>query len=222
MKIDYKPVLARLQESHGSTMLGNFGNDDPWQTLIATILSARSRDETTEIVARELFRIYPDCGSLAAAPVRKVEKLVKRTGFFRTKARRIIQVSKLLMSNHGGQVPSDMDSLLALPGVGRKTASCVLVFAFARSAIPVDTHVHRISNRLGWVRTKTPEKTEIALRKLIQESDWLLINDLFVFHGKNICKPIRPLCTICAVEPLCAKRIKKARKQIKIKSRSRS
>src|SRR5262245_1455781 len=215
--INYKPVLEKLHESHGSTMLGNFGNDDPWQTLIATILSARSRDETTEIVARELFQIYPDCASLAAAPVRKVEKLVKRSGFYKTKARRIINVSKILMSQYGGKVPADMDSLLALPGVGRKTASCVLVFAFATSAIPVDTHVHRISNRLGWVRTKTPEKTELALRKLIQETDWLPINDLFVFHGKNVCKPIRPLCTICSIEQYCAKRIKK-----KPNARSRS
>ena len=214
---NYKPVLEKLQLSNGSTMLGNFGNDDPWQTLIATILSARSRDETTEIVARELFQIYPDCASLAAAPVRKVEQLVKRSGFYKTKARRIIQVSKILMAQHGGQVPGEMDSLLALPGVGRKTASCVLVFAFARSAIPVDTHVHRISNRLGWVRTKTPEKTEFALRKLIQETDWLPINDLFVFHGKNICKPIRPLCTICTIEQYCAKRIKK---KPKVRSRS--
>jgi endonuclease-3 len=215
--INYKPVLEKLEQSHGTTMLGNFGNDDPWQTLIATILSARSRDETTEIVARELFQIYPDCGSLAAAQVRKVEKLVKRSGFYKTKARRIIQVSKILMAQYGGQVPCDMDSLLALPGVGRKTASCVLVFAFARSAIPVDTHVHRISNRLGWVRTKTPEKTELALRKLIQETDWLPINDLFVFHGKNICKPIRPLCTICTIEQDCAKRIMK---KPKVRSRS--
>jgi endonuclease-3 len=215
--INYKPVLEKLQGSHGSTMLGNFGNDDPWQTLIATILSARSRDETTEVVARELFQIYPDCASLACAQVRKVEKLVKRSGFYKTKARRIIQVSKILMDQHGGQVPGDMDSLLALPGVGRKTASCVLVFAFATSAIPVDTHVHRISNRLGWVRTKTPEKTEFALRKLIQETDWLPINDLFVFHGKNICKPIRPLCSICSIEQYCAKRIKK-----KPNTRSRS
>ena len=113
------------------------------------------------------------------------------------------------MDQYGGKVPGDMDELSALPGVGRKTASCVLVFAFAQSAIPVDTHVHRISNRLGWVRTKTPEKTELALRKLIGEEDWLPINDLFVFHGKTICKPIRPLCTICAIEQYCAKRIKK-------------
>lgn len=120
--INYKPVLEKLQVSHGSTMLGNFGNDDPWQTLIATILSARSRDETTEVVAHELFQIYPDCASLARAPVRKIEKLVKRSGFYKTKARRIIQVSKILMDQHNGQVPGDMDSLLALPGVGRKNS----------------------------------------------------------------------------------------------------
>src|ERR1041385_3886387 len=120
MNIQYKAVLEGLREYHGSTMLGHFGDDDPWQTLIATILSARSRDETTEVVARELFKIYPDCESLANAPVRKVEKLVKRTGFYKTKARRIIQVSRVLMQKYGGKVPSNMDELLLLPGVGRK------------------------------------------------------------------------------------------------------
>ena len=219
MHLEYKKILEKLQVYHGRTMLGNFGQDDPWQTLIATILSARSRDETTEIVARELFRVYPDCASLAAAPVKRIEKLVKKTGFYKTKARRIINVSRLLMEKYGGKVPSDMDELLSLPGVGRKTASCVLVYAFAQAAIPVDTHVHRISNRLGWVRTKTPEKTEMALRKIIGEEDWLAINDLLVFHGKNVCKPIRPLCSICVAESLCAKRIKINRRVAKKKKR---
>ncbi len=219
MHLEYKKILEKLQVYHGRTMLGNFGQDDPWQTLIATILSARSRDETTEIVARELFRVYPDCASLAAAPVKRIEKLVKKTGFYKTKARRIINVSRLLMEKYAGKVPSDMEELLSLPGVGRKTASCVLVYAFAQAAIPVDTHVHRISNRLGWVRTKTPEKTEMALRKIIGEEDWLAINDLLVFHGKNVCKPIRPLCSICVAESLCAKRIKINRRVAKKKKR---
>ena len=209
MKRDYQSVLDGLKEYHGTTMLGHFGQDDPWQSLIATILSARSRDETTEVVARELFAVYPDCASLAKAPVRAVEKLVKRTGFYKTKARRIINVSKLVMERHGGIVPDNMEELLALPGVGRKTASCVLVYAFGKPAIPVDTHVHRISNRLGWTRTKTPEKTEMALRKWIPSEDWLDVNDLLVFHGKNVCKPIRPLCSICSIAPYCAKIIKR-------------
>jgi endonuclease-3 len=210
--MDYSKVLQMLSESHGSTMLGHFGQDDPWQTLIATILSARSRDETTEVVARELFQQFPDCASLATASVRRIEKIIKRTGFYKTKARRIINVSRILMKDHGGQVPDNMDALVSLPGVGRKTASCVLVYAFAKAAIPVDTHVHRISNRLGWVKTTTPEKTEQALRRLIEEKDWLLVNDLLVFHGKNICKPIRPYCSICSVEPYCAKIIRKKKK----------
>src|SRR5438876_9473968 len=137
MKINYIPVLKTLAKSHGSTMLGHFGDDDPWQTLIATILSARSRDETTEVIARELFAVYPDCASLSQAPVKKIEKLIKRSGFYKTKARRIIGVSRILMERHSGVVPSTMDELLALPGVGRKTASCVLVYAFGRAAIPV-------------------------------------------------------------------------------------
>ena len=219
MHLEYKKILEQLQIYHGRTMLGNFGQDDPWQTLIATILSARSRDETTEIVARELFKLYPDCASLAAAPVKRIEKIVKKTGFYKTKARRIINVSRLLMERYGGKVPSDMDELLSLPGVGRKTASCVLVYAFAQAAIPVDTHVHRISNRLGWVRTKNPEKTEMALRKIIGEEDWLAINDLLVFHGKTVCKPIRPLCSICVVEALCSKRIKTHHRVTKKKKR---
>src|SRR5688500_12978689 len=110
-------ILEGLKAAHGSTMLGDFGQDDPWQTLIATILSARSRDETTEVVARELFAVYPDCKSLADAPVRKVEKLIKRSGFYKTKSRRIIEVSRLLMERYGGQVPMDLDRLLELPGV---------------------------------------------------------------------------------------------------------
>jgi endonuclease-3 len=205
----YRQILRILEVHHGSTMLGHFGHDDPWQTLIATILSARSRDETTEVVARDLFRVYPDCQSLANAPVRKVEKIIKKTGFYKTKARRIIGVSKLLMEKYKGNVPESFDELLALPGVGRKTAACVLVYAFGKAAIPVDTHVHRISNRLGWVSTKTPEQTEFALRSAIPEKHWLAINDLLVWHGKNVCKPIRPLCSICQIESLCAKVIAK-------------
>jgi endonuclease-3 len=208
-RMNYSAVLQALLSHHGSTMLGHFGDDDPWQTLIATILSARSRDETTEIVARELFKVYPTCDSLANAPVRKVEKIIKKTGFYKTKARRIINVSKLLMERYGGQVPNDLEKLLELPGVGRKTASCVLVYAFGTPAIPVDTHVHRISNRLGWVATKHPEKTEVALREMIAQKDWVVINDLLVFHGKTVCKPIRPLCSICTIEAYCAKIIAK-------------
>ena len=221
MALQYEPILEGLKSYHGSTMLGHFGHDDPWQTLIATILSARSRDETTEVVARHLFEKYPDCRSLASAPVRTIEKLVKKTGFYKTKARRIIEVSRVLMEEYGGVVPSEMDALTALPGVGRKTASCVLVYAFGKPAIPVDTHVHRISNRLGWVKTKTPEKTEAALRSLIQEKDWIMINDLLVFHGKNICKPIRPLCSICRIEPFCEKRIGKSKNGQKTRVRKK-
>ncbi|HJZ11922.1 MAG TPA: endonuclease III, partial [Acidobacteriota bacterium] len=165
MKRDYRLVLKKLSEAHGSTMLSNFGDADPWQTLIATILSARSRDETTEAVARNLFQKYPTCRSLAAARVRTIEMLIKKTGFYKTKARRIIEVSRLVMKRHDGRVPDQLDALLALPGVGRKTAACVLVFAFGKPAIPVDTHVHRISNRLGWVKTKNPEETEQRLMK---------------------------------------------------------
>jgi endonuclease-3 len=202
--VEVSTVLEELRAGHGSTMLGVFGKSDPWQTLIATILSARSRDETTDVVARKLFARFGDCGSLARARLPEVERLVKKSGFYRTKARRVIEVSRILVKEYGGRVPDSMEELLALPGIGRKTASCVLVYAFGKPAIPVDTHVHRISNRLGWVKTRTPEQTEEALRKAVPERDWLLINDLFVFHGKNICRPVRPLCSRCAVRAHCA------------------
>src|SRR5262245_43906336 len=199
MAMQYEPILETLKSYHGSTMLGHFGHDDPWQTLIATILSARSRDETTEVVARHLFEKYPDCKSLAVAPVRTIEKLVKKTGFYETKARRIIQVSRVLMEEYGGIVPSEMEALTALPGVGRKTASCVLVYAFGKPAIPVDTHVHRISNRLGWVKTKSPGQTERALERLLPPRHWLEVNELLVAHGKAICRPVAPRCPECPV-----------------------
>lgn len=218
MKSDYRKVLEALQDGSGSTMLAHIGDDDPFQTLIATILSARSRDETTEVIARDLFKKYPDAASLSKARVRTIEKVVKKSGFYKTKARRIIEVSKLLMDRFGGAVPGDMDTLLSLPGVGRKTASCVLVYAFNKPAIPVDTHVHRISNRLGWVKTSTPEKTELALRKKIAEQHWIPINDLLVTHGKNICKPIRPLCSVCKIEPYCDKVLKRSPRRQKAHS----
>lgn len=207
-KEPYGAVLRRLRASRGRTMLAQMGKDDPWQTLIATILSARSRDETTDVVARSLFQRYPECRNLATARVTDVERVVKKTGFYHTKARRIIEVSRILMECHGGRVPEKLQELLALPGIGPKTAACVLVYAYGKAAVPVDTHVHRICNRLGWVKTRTPEQTEQELRSRVPRRYWLLINDLFVYHGKNTCKPIRPLCSTCPIEAYCAKQLK--------------
>jgi len=175
----------------------------PLSILIGTILSARTRDENTSAVVRKLFARYKSARSLAQAKLLDVEKIIKSTGFYHVKAKRIIEVASLIDSRYSGKVPDTLEELLKLPGVGRKTANCVLVYAFEKPAIPVDTHVHRISNRLGLVQTKTPEETEFELMKKIPKKYWLRINDTFVMYGQNICKPISPLCDVCQIKKEC-------------------
>lgn len=178
-------------------------NDNPLSILIGTILSARTRDENTSAVVKNLFSKYKTAGDLAKAKVSDVEKIIKSTGFYRVKTRRIIEVASIIESKYGGKVPREIEELTSLPGVGRKTANCVLVYAFDKPAIPVDTHVHRISNRLGLVETKLPEETEIELMKKVPRKHWLRINDIFVMYGQNICKPISPLCSVCQIRKEC-------------------
>jgi len=178
-------------------------NGSPLSILIGTILSARTRDENTSAVVRKLFLRYKTARALARAKVSDVEKIIKSTGFYHVKAKRIIEVASIIDSKYSGKVPQALDKLIELPGVGRKTANCVLVYAFDKPAIPVDTHVHRISNRLGLVKTKTPEDTEVELMKKIPKEHWIRINDTFVMYGQNICKPISPMCTVCKIKREC-------------------
>ena len=178
-------------------------NGSPLSILIGTILSARTRDENTSAVVRKLFARYKTAHDLAMAKVPEVEKIIKSTGFYRVKARRIIEVASIIDSKYSGKVPQTLEKLVELPGVGRKTANCVLVYAFDKPAIPVDTHVHRISNRLGLVKTKTPEETEQKLMEKVPRKHWLRINDTFVMYGQNICKPISPMCKVCQVRKMC-------------------
>ncbi len=178
-------------------------NGSPLSILIGTILSARTRDESTSAVVRELFSKYKTARSLAKAKLSDVEKIIKRTGFYHVKAKRIIEVASIIDTKYLGLVPKTMEELISLPGVGRKTANCVLVYAFDEPAIPVDTHVHRISNRLGLVNTKIPEETEIELMKKIPREYWIRINDTFVMYGQNICKPISPMCPVCQIKKEC-------------------
>ena len=191
------PRMTALRELHEAETGG------PLSILIGTILSARTRDENTSVVAKKLFSKYKTARSLARAKISDVEKIIKSTGFYHVKARRIIEVASIIDSQYHGKVPDNLDELLKLPGVGRKTANCVLVYAFEKPAIPVDTHVHRISNRLGLVETKTPEETEFALMKKIPKKYWLQINDTFVMYGQNICKPISPMCDVCQIKKEC-------------------
>ncbi|TLX77835.1 MAG: endonuclease III [Thaumarchaeota archaeon] len=191
------PRMTALRELHEAETGG------PLSILIGTILSARTRDENTSVVVKKLFTKYKSASSLAQAKLSDVEKIIRSTGFYHVKAKRIIEVASLIDSKYSGKVPDSLDELLKLPGVGRKTANCVLVYAFDKPAIPVDTHVHRISNRLGLVQTKTPEETEIELMKKIPKKYWLKINDTFVMYGQNICKPISPMCDVCQIKKEC-------------------
>jgi endonuclease III len=191
------PRMTALRQLH------DVEKGDPFAILIGTILSARTKDENTTKVVRRLFLRYKGVNELAAANPKDVEKIIKSIGFYHVKSRRIIEVAKIIKSQFGGKVPQDLDQLITLPGVGRKTANCVLVYAYEKPAIPVDTHVHRISNRLGLVETKTPEETEIALMKKIPQEYWLQINDTFVMYGQNICKPVSPMCEVCKIRKLC-------------------
>ena len=176
---------------------------DPFKILIGTILSARTRDETTTNVIEILFSKFKNPDELSRANLNQIKRLIQKIGFYNVKATRIKMVSKMLVDKYDGKVPSNIEDLLAFPGVGRKTANCVLVYGFGKPAIPVDVHVHRISNRIGIVNTKKPEETEIVLQKAIDMKYWTSINETFVVFGQNICLPIKPKCNLCRLTELC-------------------
>jgi endonuclease III len=178
--------------------------ENPFQVLIGTILSQRTRDENTDRASELLFAKYPGAKELAAASPRNVERLIYGTGYYRTKARHIRATAKAILDRFEGKVPADRELLLSLPGVGPKTANCVLVFGYGLPAVPVDTHVHRIANRLGLVHTRTPEQTEQEIVRKVPPEYWIPLNPLLVQHGQNICRPNRPLCPLCPIAEYCA------------------
>lgn len=198
-------VLSGMAErARKPSMLGSFsGRRSAFQILIATILSARSRDERTDEVAAALFRKYPKAKDLAVLSPSRLHGLLKPIGFYRAKAGYLVETARRIIDRHNGRVPRTLEELIALPGVGRKVANCVLVYAFGIPAIAVDTHVHRISNRLGWVETRTPEETEKALIDFLPRAHWLEVNDVMVRFGKSICRPISPRCGECPVRKDC-------------------
>ncbi|MGA2199551.1 MAG: endonuclease III [Nitrososphaerales archaeon] len=176
---------------------------DPFRILIGTVLSHRTRDESTSKASRRLFSVYDTPEKLANADPKSVTELIRAVGFYNVKTKNVIRVAKQLVSEFGGRVPEDMESLLTLHAVGRKTANCVLVYGFNRPAIPVDTHVHRIANRLGLVQTKKPEETELALMRTVPRRYWLQLNELFVRFGQTTCKPVGPRCDTCTLTTNC-------------------
>ncbi|MDI7270047.1 MAG: endonuclease III [Myxococcota bacterium] len=176
---------------------------NPFDVLVSTVLSLRTKDETTEPAAERLLAEAAEAAALAAMPAARIERLIFPVGFYRRKAEHLRGISRILVERHGGAVPADMDRLLALPGVGRKTANLVLSAGFGIPAICVDTHVHRIMNRWAYVATRHPDETEAALRAKLPRGRWLTINRLLVLFGKSICRPVSPLCSACPVAASC-------------------
>jgi endonuclease-3 len=207
---DVEPVMRRLAraidglEPPAVEKISEAQQENPFHVLIGTMLSARTQDATTLAASTRLFRAAASPRAMAALTVRRIERLIYPVSFYRHKARHVKAASRLLLQRFGGKVPGTMEELLLLPGVGRKTANLVLILGFkSRRNICVDTHVHRISNRLGWVHTTTPEETEQALYRVAAERWWPYINLYLVTWGQNVCRPVYPRCQACVLAPVC-------------------
>lgn len=200
-------LVQRLEdfrrECRVTTLAEEEKSRSPFRLLVACVISLRTKDEVTAEASQRLFAIAPDSERLAELDVESIAKAIYPAGFYNTKARQLKGIGRILRDEYGGEVPPDESALLALPGVGRKTANLVLGLGFGIPAICVDTHVHRISNRLGLVKTKTPEQTERALNEVLPGDLWVPINDLLVTFGQNRCHPTSPRCTECPLEDLC-------------------
>jgi endonuclease-3 len=187
---------------------------EPFEVLIATLLSAQTRDPVTAAASARLFRAARTPKTMAKLSVADIQKLIYPVSFYRNKARHVAATCRRLVDHYRGRVPGTMEELLTLPGVGRKTANLVLILSFkSLKNICVDTHVHRISNRLGWVKTRTPEQTEQALYRATEERWWPYINLYLVTWGQNVCRPVYPRCGECAIRPMCAQRGVRAQKR---------
>lgn len=208
MALDIRIFLERLKEAYKAwnapviTLMAGIGAT-PFEVLIATLLSLRTKDEVTAVAARRLFGVASTPDALLALGEAEISKLIYPVGFYPTKAKRIMEISTLIREKYAGVVPSDLDELLTLPGVGRKTANLVLVEGYKMDAICVDTHVHRISNRIGYVTTKNADKTEMALREKLPKEYWVIYNEILVAFGQVLCRPVSPFCSTCPVADLC-------------------
>lgn len=202
-------ILKEYVQQFPDPAVERVGNRDPFRVLVSTVISARTKDSVTRAAAKRLLEVAKDPYDLLKVGKDRIAELIYPSGFYRTKARHLIELSQALVDRFGGRVPDDMDDLLSLKGVGRKTANLVLVLGFDRYGICVDTHVHRIVNRWGFVETRNPFETETKLRKRLSKKHWKEINRILVTFGKNVCRPLNPLCRMCPIEDYCAKRIVK-------------
>jgi endonuclease III len=185
---------------------------DPYKVLISTILSLRTKDSTTHEATSRLFLIAGSPEKMIGIPIDEIEKAIFPVGFYHTKARNIVETSRTILDKYCGKVPDNLDELLNLPGVGRKTANLVLILGFDKMGICVDTHVHRITNRWGYLKTKNPDETEMVLRKKLPKKHWKEINNLLVPYGQNLCVPVSPFCSKCKITGYCERiGVKKSR-----------
>ncbi len=191
------PIVSRKKQDIPET---------PFVTLISCLLSLRTKDEVTAGASRRLLTKYHTPQKIVQLSQNQIETMIYPVGFYKTKAKRIKDISRILLEKHQGNVPDSMEGLLSLKGVGRKTANIVMVYGHKKHGyLPIDTHCHRIPNRLGWIRTKTPEETERALIKILPQKYWDDFNDLFVRFGQTICVPVSPFCSRCSLQKYCKK-----------------
>ncbi|MCL2411653.1 MAG: endonuclease III [Treponema sp.] len=220
-KIDFEGIFKKLNKWHENlcaaqngvggvrsndpsvTTIAELYRSQPWAVLVSTILSLRTKDEVTIVASK---RILKEAGSpelLLLMKEKEIEKLIYPVGFYRNKAASLKKIAQILLDQYNGKVPHTMEDLLSLPGVGRKTANLVLVEAFDKDALCVDIHVHRITNRLGWLKSKNPDETEMILRELMPVKYWKRINYLLVLYGQNLCRPVSPYCSKCVIKQHC-------------------
>lgn len=200
-------VLKQESQNWNAPVVGlnSLTQKDPFKILFATILSLRTKDEVTKNASLRLFALATNAKTLAKIPLKTLESAIYPVGFYKNKSAQILEIARLINTKHKGVVPNSMDELLSFKGVGRKTANLVLSLAYNQDVICVDVHVNRIPNRMGLIKTKTPEETEFALMKLLPKNIWKDINNILVAFGQSICVPISPKCSICPISTKCKK-----------------
>lgn len=201
----FSSIVKELRKHYSEDEFAEKNKRDPFRVLVSCIISLRTKDEVTYCATDRLFSLAKTPSQMAALAEREISKAIYPAGFYKTKAGRIKEISKRLVKEYDSKVPDFIDELLKFKGVGRKTANIVVTFGYNLPGIAVDTHVHRISNRLGIVKTKVPDETEAVLRKILPKKYWLAFNELLVRHGQNRCKPISPICSKCMISKYCAR-----------------
>jgi endonuclease-3 len=199
-----KRIISLLEEAYGTDPWNWHTRQTPFQVLIGTVLSQRTKDCNTDRAAMALFSRFPTPERLARADIRDIESLIRPSNYYRTKARKIREISRIISEEHRGKAPDNIDDLIKLPGVGRKTASCTLLYGHRISRIPVDVHVMVISQRLGWTSSKDPDEIQKELEESLPRKEWPKINELMVKHGQEVCHTRNPKCWLCKIEGYCS------------------